>query len=316
MALTLEVAGRSDVGRVRASNEDSFGYDERLGIFVVCDGMGGHAAGEVASQIAVETVLSYFRSHQPSLDKDLYLDDAPLGARLLAEAVKKANDAILGYAEEHKNTSGMGTTLVAARFADGVFSIANVGDSRIYLFREGQLLQLTEDHSLVMEQVRRGMITLEQAKRSSAQNIITRALGTDESTLPDLGEFPAQGGDMLLLTTDGVLRHVDDDELRNILLQLPSLQIACDMLIEAANEAGGEDNSTCVLIRVRNGGVAETGNHGESSRRNDAESGESEIEPEIKDLRKASSEAAMSFGPTSRDHPFTPLTARPSRALQ
>ncbi len=252
MSLSLEVAGRSDVGRVRPSNEDHFGYDEQLGIFVVCDGMGGHAAGEVASQIAVDTVLSFFRERKTSVEDDAYLDDAPLGARLLAEAVKQANDAILNYAEEHKNTSGMGTTLVAARFCNGIFSIANVGDSRIYLFREGQLLQLTEDHSLVMEQVRRGMITLEQAKRSSAQNIITRALGTDESTLPDLGEFPAQGGDTLLLTTDGVLRHVDDGEIRSILLQLPSLQAACDTLIDAANQSGGEDNSTCVLIRVRN----------------------------------------------------------------
>jgi serine/threonine protein phosphatase PrpC len=253
MSLALEVAGRSDVGRVRPSNEDNFGYDEGLGIFVVCDGMGGHAAGEVASQIAVDTVLDFFREHKPKVEDSAYLDDAPLGARLLAEAVKKANDAILAYAEEHKNTSGMGTTLVAARFSDGVFSIANVGDSRIYLFREGQLLQLTEDHSLVMEQVRRGMITLDQAKRSTAQNIITRALGTDESTLPDLGEFPAQGGDILVLTTDGVMRHVDDDEIRNILLDLPSLQAACDTLIDAANEGGGEDNSTCLLIRVRNG---------------------------------------------------------------
>jgi serine/threonine protein phosphatase PrpC len=255
MSLSLEVAGRSDVGRVRPSNEDHFGYDEQLGIFVVCDGMGGHAAGEVASQIAVDTVLSFFRQFQPSVEEHAFLDDAPLGARLLAEAVKKANDAILAYAEEHKNTSGMGTTLVAARFCNGMFSIANVGDSRIYLLREGQLLQLTEDHSLVMEQVRRGMITLEQAKQSSAQNIITRALGTDESTLPDLGEFPAQAGDVLLLTTDGVLRHVEDEEISSILMQLPSLQAACDTLIDLANEGGGEDNSTCVLIRVSNGAI-------------------------------------------------------------
>ena len=220
------MAGRTDVGRVRPSNEDHFGYDERLGVFVVCDGMGGHAAGEIASQIAVETVLSFFRERKPSVQDNAYLDDAPLGARLLAEAVKKANDAILAYAEENKNTSGMGTTLVAVRFAEGVFSIANVGDSRIYLFREGQLLQLTEDHSLVMEQVRRGMITLDQAKHSSAQNIITRALGTDESTLPDLGEFPAQGGDLLLLTTDGVLRHVDDEEISSILLAV-ALAASC-----------------------------------------------------------------------------------------
>jgi serine/threonine protein phosphatase PrpC len=256
MSLVLDAAGLTDIGRVRVANEDNFGYDERLGIFVVCDGMGGHAAGEIASRIAVDAVLQYFRKHTPALNQNAYPDDAPLGARLLAEAVKQANDAILEYADAHRNTSGMGTTLVAARFAEGNFSIANVGDSRIYLLREGELLQLTEDHSLVMEQVRRGMLTVEEAKRSSAQNIITRALGTDDSTLPDLGEFPAQVGDVLLLATDGVLRHVEDQEIRDILLQVTSLKAACTTLIDAANEGGGDDNSTCVLVRVVNGAAA------------------------------------------------------------
>src|SRR5271163_4893458 len=127
MSPGIEVAGRTDVGRVRPSNEDHFGYDEGLGVFVVCDGMGGHAAGEIASHNAVDSVLEFFRERKPSADDSLYLPDAPLGARLLAEAVKQANDAILAYADEHKNTSGMGTTLVAARFENGIFSIANVG---------------------------------------------------------------------------------------------------------------------------------------------------------------------------------------------
>jgi len=259
MSLILDAAGLTDVGLVRASNEDAFGYDERLGIFVVCDGMGGHAAGEVASRVAVDTVLGYFREHEPAVGQSDYLNDAPLGARLLAEAVKQANEAILEYAEANKNTSGMGTTLVAARFAEDTVSIANVGDSRIYLLRDGQLLQLTEDHSLVMEQVRRGMLTLEDAKHSSVQNIITRALGTDETTLPDLGEFPAENGDLLLLATDGVLRHVEDDEIRDILLQVPSLKDACAALIDAANRGGGDDNSTCVLVRMLNSKTSEEG---------------------------------------------------------
>jgi protein phosphatase len=251
MALGLEVAGRSDVGRVRTSNEDCVGYDQRLGIFVVCDGMGGHAAGEVASQLAVETVLAYFRDQEP-LAADATLADAPIGARLLADAVNKANESILEYADQHQATSGMGTTLVAARFAEGKFSIAHVGDSRIYLFREGKLLQLTEDHSFVMEQVRRGILTLDEAKQSAAQHIITRALGTGDDTPPDLAEFPAQDGDILLLTTDGILRHVTDDEIQAILAQIPSLPKACETLIDAANDEGGEDNATCLLIRVRN----------------------------------------------------------------
>jgi protein phosphatase len=110
-----------------------------------------------------------------------------------------------------------------------------------------------------MEQVRRGMLTLEEAKHSSVQNIITRALGTDETTLPDLGEFPAQSGDLLLLATDGVLRHVEDDEIRDILLQVPSLKAACATLIDAANHGGGDDNSTCVLVRMLNGTTVEGG---------------------------------------------------------
>jgi len=247
----LEVAGRSDIGKVRSSNEDSFGYDQRLGVYVVCDGMGGHAAGEVASRIAVDSVLAYFQHKEP-MAADASLIDAPIGARLLADAVNKANESILRYADENEATSGMGTTLVAARFCDGKFSIAHIGDSRIYLLRDGELVQLTEDHSFVMEQVRRGVLTIEEAKQSSAQHIITRALGTGDDSPPDLAEFPAQEGDLLLLTTDGILRHVDDSAIKNILSQIPSLQIACDMLVDAALEGGGEDNATCLLLRVRN----------------------------------------------------------------
>ena len=250
MHLGLEVVGRSEVGRVRPSNEDSFGIDLRQGVFVVCDGMGGHAAGEVASKIAVDTVLSYFRDHEP-LAADASLVDAPLGAQMLSDAVNKANESILAYVDGHATASGMGTTLVAARFYDAKFTIAHVGDSRIYLLREGSLLQLTEDHSLVMEQVRRGVLTLDEAKKSSAQHIITRALGTEDNIPPDLAEFPAQEGDILLLTTDGVLRHLEDDQIHDILANTQPLQDACDKLIESALDAGGEDNATCVLIRVK-----------------------------------------------------------------
>ncbi len=250
MHLGLEVVGRSDVGRVRPSNEDSFGFDLRLGVFVVCDGMGGHAAGEVASKIAVDAVLSYFREKEP-LAADASLVDAPLGAQMLSDAVNKANESILEYADGHKAASGMGTTLVAARFFDGKFTIAHVGDSRIYLLREGALVQLTEDHSLVMEQVRRGVLTMDEAKKSAAQHIITRALGTEDNMPADLAEFPAQEGDILLLTTDGVLRHLEDDQIQDIMANTHPLQAACDKLIEAAIDAGGEDNATCIMIRVK-----------------------------------------------------------------
>src|SRR6516162_4899703 len=250
MHLGLEVAGRSEVVKVRLSNEDNYGFDLKHGVFVVCDGMGGHAAGEVASKLAVETVLSYFRDKEP-LAADAALVDAPLGAQMLSDAVNKANETILAYAEGHSGASGMGTTLVAARFADGRFTIAHIGDSRIYLMRNGSLVQLTEDHSLVMEQVRRGIITVEEAKKSTAQHIITRALGTEDNSPPDLAEFPAEPGDILMLTTDGVLRHMEDNQIHDVLIDTSSLKGACDRLIELALDAGGEDNATCILIRVK-----------------------------------------------------------------
>lgn len=238
------------MGRVRVSNEDSYGYDLPLGVFVVCDGMGGHAAGEVASKIAVDSVLSYFRDQEP-LAADAALADAPLGAQMLSDAVNKANENILEYAQGHTSASGMGTTLVAARFADAKFTIAHVGDSRIYLLRENSLLQLTEDHSLVMEQVRRGIMTIEEARVSTAQHIITRALGTEDNSPPDLAEFPAEPGDILMLTTDGVMRHLEDAQIHEVLRDSPSLQAACDQLIDLALDAGGEDNATCLLLRVK-----------------------------------------------------------------
>lgn len=237
------------MGRVRQSNEDCYGFDLRQGVFVVCDGMGGHAAGEVASKIAVDTVLNYFRDQEP-LAANAELVDAPMGARLLSDAVNKANESILEYAEGHASASGMGTTLVAARFAEEKFTIAHIGDSRIYLLRQGSLLQLTEDHSLVMEQVRRGIMTVDEAKKSTAQHIITRALGTDDNSPPDLAEFPAETGDILMLTTDGVLRHLEDQQIHEVLAESASLQDVCDHMIELALDAGGEDNATCVLIRV------------------------------------------------------------------
>jgi PPM family protein phosphatase len=250
MQLGLEVVGRSEIGKVRQSNEDCYGFDLRQGVFIVCDGMGGHAAGEVASKIAVETVLSYFRDQEP-MAANAALIDAPLGAQLLSDAVSKANENILEYAEGHRSASGMGTTLVAARFEDGRFTTAHIGDSRIYLLRGETLVQLTEDHSLVMEQVRRGIMTVEEAKQSTAQHIITRALGTDDDSPPDLAEFPAEPGDILLLTTDGVLRHLEDPQIHAILASSGSLQAACDTLIDSALTAGGEDNATCLLISVK-----------------------------------------------------------------
>ncbi len=145
----------------------------------------------------------------------------------------------------------MGSTIVSVLFKDDFISVAHVGDSRIYLLRNGELQQLTNDHSLVMEQVRRGMITREEAEKSEMQNIIIRALGPEEKVEPDLDDLMAQEGDLLLLATDGLTKLVNDAKIRDTLMAAPSLERACDELITAAKGAGGDDNVTCVLLRIQ-----------------------------------------------------------------
>ena len=176
MPLAVEVAGKTDVGCVRTNNEDNFGFDSRYGIFVVCDGMGGQAAGEVASKMGVDILLDYFRNRPPDAAKPLNGHNGSSGIQNLANAIQLANKTIFEAGQASNGRNGMGSTIVAALVRGNSLAIANVGDSRIYLVRQGTIQQLTQDHSLVMEQVRRGYITLEQAQQSEMQNIILRAL--------------------------------------------------------------------------------------------------------------------------------------------
>lgn len=254
MAFTVEVAGKTDVGCVRSNNEDNFGYDARYGIYVVCDGMGGQAAGEVASKMGVDTVLTYYRTsvrsnHFPKVGEQVEgLTDR---ANHLGSAIQLANTAVHEAASNHAAQAGMGSTVVAVSTEGNgsFFSIGHVGDSRIYLVRNGDIQQLTNDHSLVMEQVRRGLITLAEARTSKMQNIIIRALGTEASVKPDLDDMMAMPGDVLILCSDGLTRHVPDDSMAEVVGNTPDLKQACNLLIEAARDGGGEDNITCLLLR-------------------------------------------------------------------
>ena len=253
MSVSVEVAGRTDVGCVRTNNEDNLGYDAAQGIFVVCDGMGGQAAGEVASELAVETVLEYFRTYSaasgyPQVGEKF--DDISAEANALASAVQAAGLRVLQQALEHPGRQGMGTTMVAILVSAGKASIAHVGDSRAYLLRDGQIKLLTSDHSLVMEQVRRGLMTPEEAERSSMQNIITRALGAEDSAEPDVQDIPVSAGDTFLLATDGLTKLVKEPQLCEIATSAPSQAQTCDALIAAARAAGGDDNITCLLVRI------------------------------------------------------------------
>lgn len=254
MALSVEVAAKTDVGCVRTNNEDAFGYSADLGLFVVCDGMGGQAAGEVASKMAIDTMRDYFATSQqngswPEVGKQV--EGASERANALASAIQMANELIFTAAGQHAARKGMGSTIVAVLVRDDFFSIAHVGDSRIYLLRGGELRQITNDHSLVMEQVRRGLITREEAEHSEMQNIIIRALGPEASVEPDVDDQMAQPGDLLLLATDGLTKNVPDTRIREILADPTSLDAKADALIQAAKDAGGDDNITCMLLRIQ-----------------------------------------------------------------
>lgn len=251
--LAVEVAGKTDLGCVRANNEDNFGYDSRYGIFVVCDGMGGQAAGEVASKMAVDALLKYFREAAERVQTHRNGSSVPSpsqDARSLASAIQMANHAIYESAQGHAGRSGMGSTVVAALVRGHSLAIGHVGDSRIYLVRQGSIQQLTQDHSLVMEQVRLGYITREQAENSELQNVILRALGTEAEVEADVEDLIAMPGDTLLMTSDGLTRHVSDQEILAIVISNSSLQQACSALIQAAKESGGDDNITCLLLRI------------------------------------------------------------------
>jgi protein phosphatase len=251
--MTIEVAGRSDVGCIRTNNEDNFGYDARYGIFVLCDGMGGQAAGEVASKMAVDVVLQYFRDAAARGEwqqvGEPFAGVSEQG-RALASAIRLANQSIHEASQQQAGRAGMGSTIVAVLIHDEGLCIANVGDSRIYLVRQGSIQQLTQDHSLVMEQVRRGYITREQAERSEMQNIILRALGSEESVDPDVEDLVALNGDLLVMTSDGLTKYLRDEEIMETVSSSESLQSACDALIEKARQRGGDDNITCLLLKI------------------------------------------------------------------
>lgn len=277
MTLMLSVAGLTDIGRARELNEDHFYYkvveasDEGpLGLFIVADGMGGHLAGEAASQWAVSTLkrelAPLFRPQDPSvtrrLDAELLaavgsgvtvrLDETEL-ARLLEHALERANQVLLGYARKHPVEAGdMGSTLTLAVVEDERVTVAHVGDSRAYLWRRGVLQQLTEDHSVPGALLKQGRITPEEARQHPHRNVLYRCLGLKPSVQVDI--YPPimlQSGDMLCLCSDGLWDMVHPVErLAAFLASEASPQAICRRLVDAANEGGGEDNITVVLARV------------------------------------------------------------------
>ena len=241
-AVHYTAAAASDRGRKRPSNEDAFGFSVEHGVYLVCDGMGGAAAGEVASSLAVGEVLRLLNRRTRSRA-------APL-PMLAEEAICAANEAIFFRAQRNPRLSGMGTTLVGLAVEERRVWVLNVGDSRCYRLRNRSLRQITLDHSLVEEQVRLGRMTRPEALRSPLRNVITRALGTHGSVTPDIFELEAEPGDLFLLCSDGLTRELSDSLIESLLDADFPLDDLCDSLVAAANKAGGHDNITCLLVRA------------------------------------------------------------------
>ena len=238
MAATL----RTDIGKLRKQNEDAAWFDEARAVFAVADGMGGHLAGEVASRMAIEAVQRMARENERP------------GIAALREAVACAHETILAHAQDHIECAGMGTTLSVLWLGENYAYIAHVGDSRIYRLREGSLTQITQDHSLVEELVRAGLITREQARTHPRRNIITRALGTHGENEPDLLVTDVQDGDVFLLCTDGLTGMVPDDEIERTLRDC-GMEAAADRLLALALDVGGRDNVTLILCARKGAGA-------------------------------------------------------------
>ena len=228
--------------------------DPPLGLYVVCDGMGGGNAGEVASALAVEAIQAHLTEAARYADLPLIGPcDATVSASTnrLASAIRAANDVVHRESCSRSDYAGMGTTVVAALLREEVLAIAHVGDSRLYLVRNGTIQALTTDHSWVAEQILQGVITEEEAERSPRRNIVTKALGVESSVDVELTEVPVRAGDMLLLCSDGLTRGVSPKDILHILSGSEDLPTMSDRLIVMANDAGGDDNTTLVVLALR-----------------------------------------------------------------
>jgi serine/threonine protein phosphatase PrpC len=249
----IEAYGQTDVGRRRKLNEDNFVVDPEASLFAVCDGMGGHNAGEVASKMAIETLESFIqKSHKEKeitwpygLETDLSFD----GNRLKT-AIKLANKRVYKAADNREDYTGMGTTVVAALVTGNVATIGSAGDSRCYLFRNGTITPLTRDDSWVSAAWAEGILSTDEIDKHPLRNVITKAVGAKDSIEIDVVEHTLAGGDVILLCSDGLHAMISDHDILRVVTPFPqTLEQAALKLIEAANEAGGKDNISVVLVR-------------------------------------------------------------------
>ncbi len=251
----LEIVSQTHSGRVRSHNEDSVGYESGCGLVVLADGMGGYNAGEVASGITVSVAISEI-SERLKAAKPIDLDEESgeeLAVLLLRDNIQKANLSIFHAAHSKQQYSGMGTTVVAGLFYDNRVAVAHVGDSRMYRLRGETLEAITRDHSLLQEQIDGGILTVEEARLSKNKNLVTRAVGIDAKLNTEIHVHDVLLGDIYLLCSDGLNDMVTDEDIHSVLYAMQgNLPLAAEQLIQMANDNGGRDNVSVVLVKVKN----------------------------------------------------------------
>jgi len=248
--MTIELFAAVDAGRARSNNEDSVAIDDAVSLAVLADGMGGYNAGEVASNMAttfIRTELGRWMREASAQASDAEV------RRAMDICVDNANRAIFNAANSNPQYAGMGTTLVVAVFRDGRLLIGHVGDSRCYRLRAGRLQQITRDHSLLQEQIDAGLITPEQAAFSANKNLVTRAVGVEDTVLLETHQHDVSTGDLYLMCSDGLSDMLDDAAIGQLLQASDSLEGTAQSLIDAANDAGGKDNISVILVRASGG---------------------------------------------------------------
>jgi len=251
--VSVSAFGLTDVGRKRRHNEDAYLLDAERGLFVVADGMGGHAAGEVASRITVESIQEYIAATDEQHENSWpfgFNSRVSLEGNRLTTAVEKANEKVMRAVQNRPELKGMGTTVVAALFDAERATLVHVGDSRAYLFRDGELRRLTDDHSWVQEQVNAGILSEDEAKSHPLKNVVTRALGGAAHVSVDLIEVPVRPGDRFLLCSDGLTGMLPDEDLFAHFQSEGDLEKTVRRLIDMANDRGGVDNVTAILVEV------------------------------------------------------------------
>lgn len=252
----LDIVRLTDIGLLRDHNEDAIASDDDIGLVILADGMGGYKAGEVASEIAVLSIAAELK--EAMLDSQPSHTAATLGlqqpeAQLVIDAVTNANSAIYNVSQNYPHCAGMGTTLVLGLFANNKLLAGHIGDSRMYRLRNQFLVQITEDHSLLQEQIKAGLITPEQAKFSANKNLVTRALGIDPDVELELNEFDVEVGDVYLLCSDGLTDLVGDEDIQSTLnANSSNLLWAAETLVQMANDNGGMDNISVILVKIKN----------------------------------------------------------------